>query len=429
MDANLKKFSSTRQYCKCGLLANIKQNIDAQPSTSAESRYALRYNDYGSVDGDRLELEQVLAALDRNHFIAPQQNTIGRASFSRARISAPSAVKCSVTDVNTESGSSRAAGNRTAGVAIDNGRSHLNGKVPTPADEPHKKIDTSHCQIRLPHSKPLQQIGPTCAFAAALMAINCLCEIDQNRAAEIVPTTSNVAVDADRSSDAANSAMLLSVVQGAIDQGISSCGEMFSSRALQEYLQSALFIQEASNPVSALQQQSFNWVASGVPAVADGDSPRSAIDDQFRVESSIVHGVNHGDLYDKIFHCLRKRRSIVLLAYDRDNDFSPCQQRGLQAHWACLLGFITLNCLDADRGQSDVTKTLVFARHGKSKRLNVWRLTDLVASNLQLETVNNERFVELYGKKPTLPQESVRAGLSGVFVELYKRISGQCKNS
>jgi hypothetical protein len=113
-----------------------------------------------------------------------------------------------------------------------------------------------------------------------------------------------------------------------------------------------------------------------------------------------------------------------LAAYDCDFNFEPCNKNGSKAHWALVTGFLvpnitstepsdpennepstrflstqeqlnqdTLNRLLADymHERSLANKIYVLCKHGKSKHSGVWTFASLIESNMQLNSVNEEK--------------------------------------
>jgi len=104
----------------------------------------------------------------------------------------------------------------------------------------------------------------------------------------------------------------------------------------------------------------------------------------------------------------------VLVPYDSDFNFSPCCKRGHHAHWAVLTGVAVCTSQPLNVGGKEIrprvvrlasatskmavsetleqknsneattTTTWVFAKQGKSVRLQVWKLSELMASNANL---------------------------------------------
>ena len=112
------------------------------------------------------------------------------------------------------------------------------------------------------------------------------------------------------------------------------------------------------------------------------------------------------------------RPQFVVIAYDMDGNFAPCERRGHRAHWCVLhgpylfcfafgpflcagagdinwlsIGIIippnssTIPHLDQNELQLQTSGINVIATHGKSVRTNVWPLDELVRSNKNLVEV------------------------------------------
>ncbi|CAF0907478.1 unnamed protein product [Brachionus calyciflorus] len=118
---------------------------------------------------------------------------------------------------------------------------------------------------------------------------------------------------------------------------------------------------------------------------------------------------------------------LILIAYDCDLNFEPCNKNGLRAHWALLTGILfpidsneteyfqdflkedsnlILPHNDLTQAQRDIlkfnsTKKNIYAicRQGKSKHYGLWDLNRLIESNKQLKLIdhvkcNDENFVK-----------------------------------
>ncbi|RZC33789.1 hypothetical protein BDFB_001206 [Asbolus verrucosus] len=86
----------------------------------------------------------------------------------------------------------------------------------------------------------------------------------------------------------------------------------------------------------------------------------------------------------------------LLVPYDSDKDNSPCQQNGHKAHWAAICGAV--------QTQQDF---YVLARHGKARNVAVWKLSELSASNAQLNEVG------VYQKAPDIQFKLPDGGIDG----------------
>lgn len=208
--------------------------------------------------------------------------------------------------------------------------------------------------------KPILQIGPSCGIAALCMALNALSGYHNS----ILPGLDEIVVMA-RSLNLTN------------------FGEMFSAQAL-------LSLSSIMSPE--------------VPGV-------------------IIEATS---LFEKkkliLSHLLQKR--LVIIPYDKGPNNEPCFKNGLKAHWAVLTGLLivtsklsvelenflenqndskifsikeyenhrtiehVLNCLEKDyKMDEDIGEDFemfVCARQGKSPRLHLWHLNELLKSNDQL---------------------------------------------
>jgi hypothetical protein len=140
---------------------------------------------------------------------------------------------------------------------------------------------------------------------------------------------------------------------------------------------------------------------------------------------------------------------LIMIAYDCDFNFEPCNKRGRKAHWALIVGYLLpveaqivekystttinnnndrlsslffhLNAQQVQLDQADreiLSKKytssmkngdeLLFANrdvhvicmHGKSKHMGVWRLKSLLNSNKQLEEIDHEKCSDELFVKP-----------------------------
>lgn len=113
----------------------------------------------------------------------------------------------------------------------------------------------------------------------------------------------------------------------------------------------------------------------------------------------------------------------VLVPYDADSNYEPCLKSGARAHWATICGFcvavssdqvLEVGCKTAplgdppDRHQivhldhhqaarlfeqikshlSDLGRIFVYARQGKTRRVQLWNFQQLVRSNRNLRQVS-----------------------------------------
>jgi hypothetical protein len=124
---------------------------------------------------------------------------------------------------------------------------------------------------------------------------------------------------------------------------------------------------------------------------------------------------------------------LILIAYDCDFNYEPCNKKGIKAHWALITGFLLpldltdknsdliykkteaetqFNVLDYTKplqfeqiqylrknyenkilSNNKNFKDLVFVicKHGKSKNLGIWNLSKLIESNKQLKQINDSK--------------------------------------
>lgn len=118
----------------------------------------------------------------------------------------------------------------------------------------------------------------------------------------------------------------------------------------------------------------------------------------------------------KMFELLL-RNKLVLVAYDCDLNFEPCNKNGLKAHWALLIGLalpieskylenFTINETEntnlvytsksIDENQAEIlhqysqsSNIFAICRQGKSKHCGVWNLSKLIESNRQLKFIDH----------------------------------------
>ncbi|KAJ3649236.1 hypothetical protein Zmor_020989 [Zophobas morio] len=86
----------------------------------------------------------------------------------------------------------------------------------------------------------------------------------------------------------------------------------------------------------------------------------------------------------------------LLVPYDTDKDNSPCLLKGHKAHWAIICGAVETD-----------TNFFVLARHGKARNIAIWKLSDLSASNAQLNEVGT------YQKQPDITFMIPEGGIAG----------------
>ena len=155
-----------------------------------------------------------------------------------------------------------------------------------------------------------------------------------------------------------------------------------------------------------------------------------------------------------LVEALLGNRTIVV-PYDADKNHTPCLENGHKAHWCILVGFAIiirtdrctfdplnllecceanqaipghytvnsnsrafvqkLSSLDRDNSAYLLHSLFVFARHGKSRHLGLWRYRDLVASNKNLFEVGPHRTTGKY----TVPEGGIVDGLCSKVLVLY----------
>ncbi|XP_075983269.1 actin maturation protease [Anticarsia gemmatalis] len=73
--------------------------------------------------------------------------------------------------------------------------------------------------------------------------------------------------------------------------------------------------------------------------------------------------------------------AILLVPYDADCNHSPCLRNGHTAHWALVCGIIIVENTGIELDPKNI---YVLCKHGKSKYLALWNLSDLAKSNNNL---------------------------------------------
>ena len=111
---------------------------------------------------------------------------------------------------------------------------------------------------------------------------------------------------------------------------------------------------------------------------------------------------------------------LVLVSYDCDFNFEPCNKNGLKAHWALITGFflpvrssrfsemtfveenntlLNLNqnhiaeesLLELNQHLNLKDENFVICKHGKSKHSGIWSLNRLIESNRQLKRIDEKK--------------------------------------
>lgn len=145
----------------------------------------------------------------------------------------------------------------------------------------------------------------------------------------------------------------------------------------------------------------------------------------------------------------------LLVPYDADKDHTPCLERGRNAHWCLVVGITVtvpvkddhlyspifeccspmpslpghfiireekVTSLQAHRQliTSSPMQVYVFARHGKSSHLGLWKFSDLLESNKNLLEVDRKR------TRPgeyIIPCGGIKEGLCGKALVISKKLS------
>ncbi|KAI1719386.1 UPF0692 protein C19orf54 like protein [Ditylenchus destructor] len=119
-----------------------------------------------------------------------------------------------------------------------------------------------------------------------------------------------------------------------------------------------------------------------------------------------------------------QKSRFVLVPYDCDKNFEPCQRKGEAAHWAVITGFFivdrsrnggTITPFQNNQASESVPESdlCLIAYHGKSRHPAVWFYNSLKVSNAQLVTPDSKRVTEF-----RLPNESIAEALCGKCVLL-----------
>lgn len=88
----------------------------------------------------------------------------------------------------------------------------------------------------------------------------------------------------------------------------------------------------------------------------------------------IKYSLNSGNRYNG---CLNS-----ICRYDADVNHSPTLRKGHTAHWCLVCGIILIK--NVEKPLSTADNVYVLCRHGKSKFLTAWKLSDLATSNQNL---------------------------------------------
>ena len=263
---------------------------------------------------------------------------------------------------------------RTSVTGVDNRLPYLLTAINNSPD--------THFIVCLHDSEPVMQDGPMCGLVAISMA----CSLLHGKVLE----------------SASPNELLLKAQQ----QGYSKQGEMFSAEQL----------------LSLSEEQ---LQCSGV--LLTFDNIKSII-------SSTITG------------------SSLLFPYDADKDHSPCQLNGHKAHWAVTVGCVMLlSNKDIDyfipfcdnkgeyylldrtkiipqlvtRYTESVTEanTWLLCRHGKSRHLGMWSLSNIRQSNANLKEPGPSRIVD----DCIIPAGGLVEGLCGKAVLLQKKYTTEMK--
>ena len=139
----------------------------------------------------------------------------------------------------------------------------------------------------------------------------------------------------------------------------------------------------------------------------------------------------------------------IVVPYDCDKDHTPCLAKGHRAHWCLVVGVAfpiqvgspgfrhllphctqdpsirshyaldddVLQSTPAVEALSDCKNPHVFTRHGKSRHLGLWKLSDLMKSNANITEFNPQRCDDDY----ILPDEDLSQCLGSKMVILSRK--------
>ena len=158
------------------------------------------------------------------------------------------------------------------------------------------------------------------------------------------------------------------------------------------------------------------------------------------------------ELTPKVLLCHIMSQRALLIPYDCDKDHTPCLARGHRAHWCLVVGIAV--CLENNKTNEKLlsfcekdyslenhylirnltskvdteilslicegmehTNVHVFARHGKSRHLGLWRLDKLLHSNANLMELDPQKSPDDY----IVPKEGLSTALGSQVVLLQKK--------
>uniref|UniRef100_A0A915AMT2 Actin maturation protease n=1 Tax=Parascaris univalens TaxID=6257 RepID=A0A915AMT2_PARUN len=109
---------------------------------------------------------------------------------------------------------------------------------------------------------------------------------------------------------------------------------------------------------------------------------------------------------------LLREQYAILVPYDCDKNNEPINRDGNAAHWCIVVGYLC-----PDRSQSQLIWSVqepishdnmhVFCLHGKSRHLALWKYTNLVESNANLNEIGDKRMTD--GEIYVLPADGAAA--------------------
>ena len=139
-------------------------------------------------------------------------------------------------------------------------------------------------------------------------------------------------------------------------------------------------------------------------------------------KTELVNLKNDTDFFQTVLEA-----KLILIAYDTDANYEPCNKKGIKAHWALITGFLVpisfdekisksiidyteenkpvgihfikslkkneLNSLKQKFENNQTFRSLIYVicKQGKSKNLGIWSLEKLLDSNRQLKEINSSK--------------------------------------
>lgn len=185
-------------------------------------------------------------------------------------------------------------------------------------------------------------------------------------------------------------------------------GDFISASADHEFVSVESIIDEAKTKGFTLFGEMFS--CENMASLARTFLPRST-------NVSVQHSnILETDNFAQTIKTHLRKNGLILIPYDKDVNFGPCESGGKKAHWALILGMIEVK-VGKGNDEVDGVELFVAARHGKSLRLAFWRLKDLLKSNSQLRDYDWDKLEENFrSAKPVVPMGGLEEGLKGKMV-------------